>query len=179
MKNLFTITLLLLSVLSYAQNELSNDRDYQYFKFDLDANKLIGFHDNPDTVVDNRGLDFDIEIGARYKSFRVYAFFGAFNSTTTESEFYNYGAGVDYIPNLFRWVDMSIGVSYSPMFKKDLNNNWSPVGSIAFRAQTIIWFHPDSKVGLSLRANFIDASDKDSGIRKEGSIGIVLRGKLF
>ena len=170
MKTTIKLLIILFGLFASAQS-----KHFIYTSFEVDVNKATGLIDNPDTIIDNRGLDWNIEAGIRYNCFNIYAFYGRFDSNTTDSRFYNYGAGVDYVVYLNEYLDISAGVAYSPMFKQDLNGNWAGVGSFLARGNVFVWLGEESPLGVKLMGNVINASDKDKGYRLEGSIGIVLR----
>ena len=175
LKNLKLI-ILFIGVSVSAQSE-----HFYYTSFEFDTNKVFGFKDNPDTITDNRGLDWNLEAGIRYKAFSIYAFYGRFDSSTTDSRFYNYGAGFDYVLSQTTNVkgrlnlDITAGLAYSPMFKQDSNGNWAGVGSIMARSNIIVWFGENSLLGIKVTSNIIDASDKNQGYRFEASLGLLFR----
>jgi len=139
----------------------------QYISFTFDANKAFHLKDNPRTVNDVYGLDWDIELGARENHIGVYMFYGEFK------KFYNYGAGVDYYVNIFKSIDTSIGGAYSVIKEKDFRNNYVGVGWFHLRAVTTIWIIPN--IGLSFRVQYQDRNDVSKGYIIEGALGVNLR----
>ena len=158
-----------------------NNTDYVYTNFSFDVNKAFGVKDNPRTVVDHRGLDFDIEIGARDRHVAVYAFYGQFNAMNYK----NYGAGLDYY---FQWlrntkihlynpftgqksqiingIDFSLGNYYSVVLMK-------PSGSVSSyinpRAITTIWI--SQNVAFTAKLQYQTRVDKKI---LEGAFGLTL-----
>ena len=139
----------------------------EYVNFSFDANKLFHLKDNPRTVNDVYGLDWDIELGARENHIGIYMFYGEFK------KFNNYGAGVDYYVNILKSIDTSIGGAYSVIKEKDFRNNYVGVGWFHLRAVTTIWIIPT--IGLSFRVQYQDRNDVSKGYIIEGAIGVSLR----
>ena len=138
-----------------------------YANFSFDMNKAFHLKDNPRTVNDVYGLDYDIEIGARDNNFGVFMFYGQFNN-----QFRNYGAGVDYYINIIEGVSTSIGVAYSPTKQRDFRDKFEGVGMYSARAVLTYWI---KHFGLSLRANIQNRTDVSKGYVLEGMIGLSYR----
>lgn len=164
-RNLSLVVLLLISSIMYAQF------DYWYFNNSFDFNKAFHIKDNDRTKTDVFGYDYDLELGARFNSFGVYMFYGEFK----KAGFYNYGAGVDYYVDWFRWIDMSVGVAYSPVKEKDFRGVYVGVGVYHVRAVTTIYFNERNNVGLSLRWQLQDRRDTAKGYIFEGAVGITIK----
>ena len=102
------IIIFLFTKLSYSQT---------YTTFSFDVNKLTQVKDNKRTVVNHKGLDFDIELGHRAGkedgNIGIYGYYGAFPN----ANYSNYGFGIDYYIELFKNVYISIGNYYSKVMR--------------------------------------------------------------
>lgn len=155
--------------------------DYVYFNGSFDVNMAFGLKDNADTAeFDDRGFDFDVEIGARDNHFGVFMFYGKFK----EINYQNYGAGVDYYINKFRdakilnGVDLSIGVAYGVVIRQDYDNDPEKTkhgyNGNQLRVISTLWITND--IGLTLRFQLTEAGDlPNKTFRKEGSAGITIK----
>lgn len=172
---------------NYGMKWSEKDRpDYWYINGSFDLNMAVGIKDNPDTAEFNdRGLDFDVEVGARDRHVGVYIFYGRFDAM----DYQNYGAGVDYYVHWLRQkdvylynpftgrrgkvihgIDMSIGVAYGTVIRW---NNFAFNGSHA-RAITTIWF--GENFGFTMRFQLTKAGDlPNKDFRKEGAIGFTYK----
>jgi hypothetical protein len=122
-----------------------NKADYVYTSFSFDVNKAFGIKDNPRTLVDHRGLDFDVELGARDRHVAVYLFYGQFNAMNYK----NYGTGVDYYITASKAIDFSLGIYYSVIIRQGNN---SATSYISPRATTTFWLHKN--IGLLAKAQY-------------------------
>lgn len=163
MKSITKILALLFSASLYGQ---------VYFGFNFDANKAFGIKDNPRTEIDHRGLDFRLEAGAVVDNFGIYITYGRFKSTTTEAEFWQYGAGVDYYVDVSNWIEVSAGVAFNPFKEKDFRGLYENVGTFSARFRTTLYFH--QSIGLTLTAKLQQRSDVSKGYVGEGLIGLTL-----
>lgn len=89
-------------------------QDYAYARVTVDPNNLLGIVNNPRTQEQTNGLDFDIEVGARDRHVGVYVTYGRFENIGYQ----NYAAGVDYYVNWVPELDMSLGINYGVVLRK-------------------------------------------------------------
>jgi len=143
-------------------------KDYVYLKASFDPNNAFGITDNPRTEVQSTGFDYDIELGARYKTVGVYVFYGSFQ----EINYYNYGAGVDLYVNIFNKVDTSLGANMGVIGRK-YGDDWGASFAPAVRAITTIWIVDD--LGIVLTAQGQNRPDINKNLIFEGSIGLMLK----
>lgn len=191
MKNVILVFFMALTTMMFSQNYgqrwLEKDpADYIYLNASFDVNMAFGIKDNKDTAEFNdRGLDFDIEVGARDRHVGVYIFYGSFNPI----DYQNYGAGVDYYVNWLRetkldlynpfngrratvihGIELSAGVAYGVIIR---DGNFTFPGKHV-RAVSTIWF--GENLGLTLRFQLVEAGDlPKKKFRKEGSIGFTYK----
>lgn len=104
---LMTLVCLNTSAQSFGSSERLND--YIYFKSTFDPNQAFGIIDNPRTNKESYGLDYDIELGARWKSVGVYMFYGSYQ----EIDYQNFGIGFDVYVNWLSNVKCEVNL-YNP-----------------------------------------------------------------
>ncbi len=143
-------------------------KDYVYFKATFDPNNAFGIIDNPRTVIESYGFDYDIELGARYKAVGAYIFYGSFQ----EINYFNYGAGVDVYFSIFENIDTSLGGNLGIIARK-YGDHWGGHLAPALRAITTIWFIDN--VGLTLTAQLQNRPDIDKLAIFEGNIGLIIK----
>ena len=140
LKSIWIVTILSLGLLLFGVRECMSQ---PYVSFQVDANNLIGFKDNPRMVKEVNGLDYDVEVGVmmdeRDGNLALYGFFGEFR----KANYINYGIGLDYYLNLLKRFELSCGnfiqftertneykylgntVSYlNPRFKLGVDTSW-------------------------------------------------------
>lgn len=173
MKNL---TFILLFIVTLATAQKIDEYDYVYGSFTFDLNNAFGIIENPRTVEQTNGFDFDAEIGARWNHFGVYLFYGTFQ----EINYLNYGAGVDYYFHWFRKIDMSIGIGNGMVLRKYYSHNnepaWGSHMAPHIRAITTVWI--TKNVGVVFRAQLQNRPDIDKTAIFEGHLGIILSGQM-
>ncbi|MBV1928484.1 MAG: hypothetical protein KUG81_03125 [Gammaproteobacteria bacterium] len=151
-----TLILFLITSITYAQ---------AYTTFSFDVNKLTQIKDNKRTVVNHKGLDFDIEVGAIDENFGVYVFYGAFPN----AYYSNYGVGVDYYIKAFKNVSFSIGNYYSKVMRHK-KYSWLG-GGVSFLNPRVKTSFDTSWITIELIAQLQSRPDIDKRIF-EGKIGI-------
>ena len=130
-----------------------------YVSFSADANKIFNLKDNSRTVIDHKGLDFDLEVGAIDKNVSVYVFYGGFPN----ANYSNYGVGVDFIIKPFKSLYLSIGNYYSKTMRH---------GKYHYLGGAISYFNPRGKItyfindniGIDLISKFQYRGDLDKRI---------------
>lgn len=184
MKKLLIIPLLLLCTLVQSQNynkrySEKDAADYFYTAFNFDVNLAFGLKDNKSTIAEDRGFDWDSEIGVRYKKSSIYMFYGQFPKFGWK----NYGAGYDWTLEAFRnnsihlfgkdltkGFEASIGVYTSFVLRRDIDGNygnyWSPFN---MRGKFTLWITNDLAFELIAKSQ----GRPDIGVRfkGEGSAG--------
>lgn len=191
MKHSFLFISIAMTTMMFSQNynkrwSEKDPADYVYFNGSFDANMAFGLKDNTDTAeFDDRGFDFDVELGGRDRHFGVYIFYGRFNPINYQ----NYGAGVDYYVkwlretelimfnpfngrrvSVFDGIELSVGGAYGVIIR---DNNFTFPGS-HFRSVATIWFGKD--LGFTMRFQLVQAGDlPNKKFRKEGSIGFTYK----
>ena len=174
MKKTILLFALVITTMAFSQNygtkwSEKDQQDYVYFNGSFDLNMALGLKDNKDTAeFDDRGLDLDLELGARHKHVGVYIFYGMFDAI----EYQNYGGGVDYYVYWFSDYnfDLSLGASYGVVIR---DNNFTFGGSHV-RAMTTFWI--TKNIGATAKFQLTQAGDlPNKAFRKEGSIGITFK----
>ena len=134
----------------------------------FDPNKAFGVIDNPRTEIDNRGLDWDIEIGVSPKKLGLFIFYGEFAAMNYK----NYGVGIEYFPIRQKIYEWSIGGSAGSILRKQ-NGNWANFVTGNLRTTFIFWAW--DRIGLSFRGQYQGRPDiKANGIF-ETSVGIKIK----
>lgn len=140
-----------------------------YVASSFDANKAFGLRDNPRTVVDHRGLDWNLEAGIIDGNIGGYLSYGRFDN----AGFKNYKVGADYYVRPWKWLDMSIGAGIGQMKKRFRTGqyferiSYEGVGWYHFRAITTFKY---KGFGFGLKTQFQDRSDVTDGYVLEGQI---------
>jgi hypothetical protein len=162
--------LFLIPVLSYGQVKNS----YVNIDVSLDPNKAFQIIDNPRTINDHKGLDFDVELGANEGKTYVYLFYGRFN----RMDYQNYGFGVDQfllITDNFEW---KAGAGISVIMRKQLfgqqleREGWG--AALGYHFRTVGDLKINKHVSLTARLQYQRRPDINIGI-VEGAVGIAFR----
>jgi len=142
----------------------------EYVSFSFDTNKALHLKDNSRTINDVYGLDYDFEVGAIDKNIGVYMFYGSFNN----SNYKNYGVGLDYIFKPLENISLSLGNFYHVVIRTKeqrylgtTSSYFNPRGKISYDLSCII---------IDLIAKLTDRNDIDKTVF-EGQIGITKKFK--
>ncbi len=161
--------LLLLPLLSFAQPNSKN----RYIEFNLsaDANKLFQIIDNPRTIEDHKGLDWDFEITATDRRAAVYMFYGRFDA----AKYQNYGMGFDYILFEKQHFTFKAGPGLSVILREqqfNLNTAWGSTLGYHFRGVGNLKL--SNNISITGRIQYQRRPELHTGI-VEGSIGVAYR----
>lgn len=144
-------------------------QDYVYANLMMDPNQSLNIIDNPRMVEDIRGLDWDAELGVRYKRWGVYGYYGAFQ----EIDYQNYGVGVDYYVNILPRIETSIGVGHGIVLRQNENNDWGGFLAGHARVQATIWVN--KFLGVTLKGQGQTRPLLSQTGILEGSIGLTFK----
>lgn len=141
-----------------------------YVNASFDANKVFHLKDNIRTIEDVYGLDYDLEVGIINNNIGLGVFYGVF----VNAGFRNYGVMLDYYPDWFRWIDVSIGGGLNRTLENN-NKSWYIVGRYALRSQAVIYFSESNNLGLSLKTQLTERIDTQKKYILEGSLGLTYK----
>lgn len=134
----------------------------------FDPNKAFGVVDNPRTEIDNRGLDWDIELGVSPRNLGLFLYYGEFAAM----DYKNYGVGIEWFPVRQDMYEWSIGGSAGSILKK-VNDSWANFVTGNLRTTFVYWAFEG--VGISFRGQYQGRPDlKVTGIF-ETSIGLKIK----
>ena len=190
MRKFITFVLLVCSLNMVAQQKWGVKDPASYFYADLsfDVNKAFGLYDNDRTVVDHRGLDWDLEIGVRDSHVGLFLFYGRFE----EMNYVNLGAGLDYYVHWLRdtkfklynplnneWVDFVDGIEFSignaiTIADRIREDDWRGGEGFTYlnpKARTIVWF---GDLGFTLTAKIQSRPELGKKIF-EGQAGFIYK----
>lgn len=154
MKKWFLIVAILQGFMATAQHTLHWDKVdpplYKYVNLSIDPNKIFNFNENPRTQTQNKGIDFDAEIGARTGHVAVFIYYGQFEAI----KYQNYGAGVDYFVHWLRdsGIEFSGGLSYGSVLRQyEKDERWANYLGYSARIKTVYWILEDFAVELKFQ----------------------------
>jgi len=180
MTKYFLIIALLSQFIAKSQHTMHWDKvdppKYAYGNISIDANKIFRFNNNPRTEIQNKGIDFDVEIGARDGHVAVFIYYGRFDPI----KYQNYGIGLDYFIHYLRdsGIEFSIGGAYGSILRKlptgsEGESGWANFLGYSARAKTVYWILDN--VAVELKFQYQQRNDIAVAGIYEGTVGVILK----
>lgn len=123
-----------------------NPLGHWYVSGSFDVNNGL---DLSQTEMEPKGLDFDVELGVRSRSFSYYAFYGEYSKI----EYSNYGAGIEYFFIEDSRVDVTIGGNMG-VITRDRSYLNKPISYLTAAVRSKAIYDISNSIGLFLTGQY-------------------------